>query len=244
MCPGCDIAIAMLETAQPAPHALSALAEEASRTSLMSGHEPEPENEPPLYAARRKVYPQHVAGTYRRVKWIVLCVTLGIYYLLPFVRWDRGPNAPSQAVLIDFPNRRFYFFFIEIWPQEFYYLTGLLILAAMALFLMNAIAGRLWCGYLCPQTVWTDLFQAIERWTEGDRREHLQRDRQPWTVDRLARSGTKHFLWLMIAWWTGGAWVLYFADAPTLVKDLATLQQSDMRAPPSLMAATMRQRWR
>jgi len=85
-----------------------------------------------------------------RVKWIVLCITLGIYYLLPFVRWDRGPNAPSQAVLIDFPNRRFYFFFIEIWPQEFYYLTGLLILAAMALFLMNALAGRLWCGYLLP----------------------------------------------------------------------------------------------
>src|SRR5262249_53448242 len=102
--------------------------------------------EPPLYAARRKVYPQRVSGTYRRVKWIVLCVTLGVYYLLPFVRWDRAPNAPSQAVLIDFPSRRFYFFFIEIWPQEFYYLTGLLILAAMALFLMNAIAGRLWCG--------------------------------------------------------------------------------------------------
>ena len=154
----------------------------------------------------------------------MLCVTLGIYYLLPFVRWDRGPNAPGQAVLIDFPNRRFYFFFIEIWPQEFYYLTGLLILAAMALFLMNAVAGRLWCGYLCPQTVWTDLFQAIERWTEGDRREHLQRDRQPWTLERIARAGTKHFLWLMIAWWTGGAWVLYFADAPTLVRDLATFQ--------------------
>ena len=158
------------------------------------------------------------------MKWAVLFVTLGIYYLLPFVRWDRGPNAPSQAVLIDFPNRRFYFFFIEIWPQEVYYLTGLLILAAMALFLMNAVAGRVWCGYLCPQTVWTDLFQAIERWTEGDRREHLQRDRQPWTIERLARTGTKHFLWLMIAWWTGGAWVLYFADAPTLVKDLATFQ--------------------
>jgi cytochrome c oxidase accessory protein FixG len=224
MCPGCEIAIAMLETAQPAPYSLSALADEAVRTPLIPGHEPEQENEPPLYAARRKVYPQHVAGTYRRVKWIVLCVTLGIYYLLPFVRWDRGPNAPSQALLIDFPNRRFYFFFIEIWPQEFYYLTGLLILAAMALFLMNAIAGRLWCGYLCPQTVWTDLFQAIERWTEGDRREHLQRDRQPWSVDRIARAGTKHFLWLMIAWWTGGAWVLYFADAPALIKDLATLQ--------------------
>jgi polyferredoxin len=89
------------------------------------------EEEQPLYAARRKIYPQHVWGTYRRIKWAVLIVTLGIYYLLPFVRWDRGPNAPNQAVLIDFPGRRFYFFFIEIWPQEVYYLTGLLIIAAM-----------------------------------------------------------------------------------------------------------------
>ena len=184
----------------------------------------EPDDEMPLYAARRKIYPQAVHGTFRRIKWAVLVVTLGIYYLLPFVRWDRGPNAPSQAVLIDFPNRRFYFFFIEIWPQEIYYLTGLLILAAMALFLMNAIAGRVWCGYLCPQTVWTDLFCAIERWVEGDRREHMLRERGPWTAERVARLGLKHFLWLMVAWWTGGAWVLYFADAPTLVKDLATFQ--------------------
>ena len=185
---------------------------------------PEPDDEGPLYVARKKVYPQRVKGTYRTIKWIVLCVTLGIYYGLPFLRWDRGPGAPDQAVLVDLPNRRFYFFFIEIWPQEVYYFTGLLILAAMALFLMNAVAGRVWCGYLCPQTVWTDLFQAIERWTEGDRREHLLRDQQPWTVERLARSGLKHFLWLMVAWWTGGAWVLYFADAPTLVRELATFQ--------------------
>jgi cytochrome c oxidase accessory protein FixG len=178
----------------------------------------------PLYAPRQKIYPQRVTGTYRRIKWAVLCVTLAIYYLLPFVRWDRGPNAPGQAVLVDFPARRFYFFFIEIWPQEFYYLTGLLILAALALFLMNAVAGRVWCGYLCPQTVWTDLFQMIERWTEGDRREHLQRDAAGWSLERVARAGAKHFLWLMVAWWTGGAWVLYFADAPTLVKDLATFQ--------------------
>ena len=184
----------------------------------------EPDDEMPLYAARRKIYPQAVHGTFRRIKWAVLIVTLGIYYLLPFVRWDRGPNAPSQAVLIDFPNRRFYFFFIEIWPQEVYYLTGLLIIAAMALFLMNAVAGRVWCGYLCPQTVWTDLFCAIERWVEGDRREHMLRERGPWTAERVARLGLKHFLWLMVAWWTGGAWVLYFADAPTLVKELATFQ--------------------
>ena len=225
MCPGCDVALAILEGgAQPERQPLAALADDAARTPLISGYEPEPEDVQPLYAARKKVYPQRVSGTYRRIKWAILLVTLGIYYLLPFVRWDRGLNAPGQAVLIDFPSRRFYFFFIEIWPQEFYYITGLLILAAMALFLMNAVAGRLWCGYLCPQTVWTDLFQAIERWTEGDRREHLQRDRQPWTAERMARSGAKHFLWLMVAWWTGGAWVLYFADAPTLVHDLATFQ--------------------
>jgi cytochrome c oxidase accessory protein FixG len=182
------------------------------------------EPETPLYAARRKVYPQAVSGTYRRIKWAVLLITLGIYYGLPFVRWDRGPFAPNQAVLVDFPGSRFYFFFIELWPQEVYYFTGLLVLAAMTLFLMNAVAGRVWCGYLCPQTVWTDLFQAVERLVEGDRREHIRRDSQSWNADRLARAGIKHFLWLMIAWWTGGAWVLYFADAPTLVKELATFQ--------------------
>ena len=184
----------------------------------------EPDDDVPLYEARRKIYPQSVKGTYRNIKWAVLIVTLGIYYLLPFVRWDRGPTAPDQAVLIDFTTRRFYFFFIEIWPQEIYYVTGLLILAAVTLFLMNAVAGRIWCGYLCPQTVWTDVFSAIERFTEGDRREHLLRDGEPWSLNKVSRKIAKHFLWLMVAWWTGGAWVLYFSDAPTLVKDLATFQ--------------------
>ena len=204
---------------QPAPQA-PALARLVAEAQV----NPPPDDDIPLYAPRRKIYPQSTYGTFRRIKWAVLVVTLGIYYLLPFVRWDRGPNAPSQAVLIDFPARRFYFFFIEIWPQEIYYLTGLLILAAIGLFLMNAIAGRIWCGYLCPQTVWTDLFFAVERLVEGDRREHMQRDARKWTVETWARKGVKHFIWLMIAWWTGGAWVLYFADAPTLVKELATFQ--------------------
>ena len=178
----------------------------------------------PLYAAAPKVYPQSVYGTYRRIKWILLVITLGIYYFLPFVRWNRGPNEPSQAVLVDFARRKFYFFFIEIWPQEVYYITGLLILAAMTLFLMNALAGRVWCGYLCPQTIWTDLFLATERWIEGDRRERIQKDSGRWTFARLREKSLKHFFWLMIAWWTGGAWVNYFADAPTLVRDLATLR--------------------
>ena len=182
------------------------------------------EPEPPLYAARKKIYSQAVRGTYRQIKWSILAITLGVYYILPFIRWDRGPNAPDQAVLFDLPHRRAYFFFIEIWPQEVYHLTGLLIIAAMALFLMNALAGRVWCGYLCPQTVWTDLFMAVERLIEGDRRKRIQRDEGPATLERFSLKLLKHSSWLLIAWWTGGAWVIYFADAPTLVRDLATFQ--------------------
>ena len=98
-----------------------------------------------------------------------------------------GPALPNQAVLLDLPHRRFYFFFIELWPQEVYYFTGLLIIAAMALFLMNALAGRIWCGYLCPQTIWTDLFYAVERWVEGDRRERILKDKRAWTFQPYAR---------------------------------------------------------
>jgi cytochrome c oxidase accessory protein FixG len=178
----------------------------------------------PYFAPSPKVYPQKVSGAYRRIKWIVLFVTLSIYYFLPFVRWNRGPNLPDQAVLIDFERRRFYFFFIEIWPQEVYYLTGLLILAAVILFLMNALAGRIWCGYTCPQTVWTDLFLQVERLIEGDRRERMKRDEAPWGAKTWSLKIAKHITWLLIAWWTGGAWVLYFSDAPTLVRQLATGQ--------------------
>jgi cytochrome c oxidase accessory protein FixG len=178
----------------------------------------------PLYAPRRAVYPQSVSGTFRNIKWALMALGLTVYYLLPFARWDRGPNAPSQAVLIDFPNHRFYFFFIELWPQEVYYFTGLLIIAAMTLFLMNAIGGRIWCGYLCPQTVWTDLFYAVERFIEGDRRERMKKTAGRLTVGRAGEIAAKHAAWLFIAWWTGGAWVLYFADAPTLVKELATFE--------------------
>ncbi len=176
------------------------------------------------FASAKKIYPMAVKGTFRKIKWTLLFITLGIYYFLPFIRYDRGPNAPDQAVLVDLAGRRGYFFFIEIWPQEVYYITGLLIIAAVALFLMNAVAGRIWCGYLCPQTVWTDLFLFVERKVEGDRRERIALDRAPWTVSKFARRALKHFLWLMIAWWTGGAWVLYFSDAPTLVYELATFQ--------------------
>src|SRR4051794_10972832 len=176
----------------------------------------------PLYVAQKKLYPQSVSGSFRRIKWGLMAFCLGVYYLLPFVRWNRGLGAPDQAVLVDLPNSRFYFFFIELWPQEVYYFTGLLILAALILFLMNALAGRVWCGYLCPQTVWTDLFFAVERLIEGDRRERMLKDAGPLTLERFTEKLLKHSVWLMIAWWTGGAWGLYFADAPSLVVDLAT----------------------
>jgi cytochrome c oxidase accessory protein FixG len=177
-----------------------------------------------LYEARRQIYPQSISGTFRNIKWGLLIGGMLIYYFLPFVRWDRGPEQPSQAVLIDMTREKFFFFGIEIWPQEVYYVTGLLILASFTLFLMNAVAGRIWCGYLCPQTVWTDLFLLIERWTQGDRRDRIKKSKRPWNLESVVEAMLKHSLWLMIAWWTGGAWVLYFADAPTLVKQLATFQ--------------------
>ena len=123
----------------------------------------------PLYVSAAKVVPQKVHGTFRRIKWALLVFCLAVYYLLPFARWDRGPSEPHQAVLVDLAHSRFYFFFIELWPQEVYYFTGLLILAALSLFLSNALFGRVWCGYFCWQTVWTDMFIAVERWIEGDR---------------------------------------------------------------------------
>ncbi|HLO22879.1 MAG TPA: 4Fe-4S binding protein, partial [Methyloceanibacter sp.] len=152
-----------------------------------------------LYAARVKVYPKEAHGTFRTVKWIVMAVTLSIYYLVPWIRWDRGPYLPNQAVLMDFPSRRFFFFFLEIWPQEFYYITGLLVLAALALFLVTTIAGRMWCGYTCPQTVWTDLMIAVERFFQGDRNARMRLDKTPWAFETLWRKGATHVTWLLIA---------------------------------------------
>ena len=177
-----------------------------------------------LFAAQSKIYPAKVTGTFRRIKWAILLVGLAIYYFLSFLRWTRAPGQPDQAILLDLPGRRFYFFMVEIWPQEVYYVTGLMIIAAFVLFLMNAVAGRIWCGYLCPQTVWTDLYFSVARFFQGDRRAQMKLDAAPWSLDKLWRKAATHFVWIMIAWWTGGAWVLYFADAPTLVKELATFE--------------------
>ena len=154
-----------------------------------------------------------------------MAVTLGIYYLTPWIRWDRGPALPDQAVLLDLANRRFYFFWIEIWPHEFYFVAGLLFMAGLGLFLFTSALGRVWCGYTCPQTVWTDLFILVERWIEGDRNARLRLHRQKkWDFRKMRLRLTKWVVWLLIGLATGGAWVFYFADAPTLLQDLVTGQ--------------------
>ncbi|MBL8643342.1 MAG: cytochrome c oxidase accessory protein CcoG [Rhodospirillaceae bacterium] len=175
-----------------------------------------------LFKKRGKIHPKRVNGAFRMTKWAMMALTLTIYYVTPWLRWDRGPGAPDQAVLIDFPGRRFYFFFIEIWPQEVYYITGLLILAAVALFLVTSLAGRMWCGYACPQTVWTDLFLVVERAIEGRRNDRIKLDRAPLSVEKVAKRTVKHAIWLLIGVATGGAWVFYFTDAPTLMGQLLT----------------------
>ena len=180
----------------------------------------------PLYANRIKVYPKAVDGTFRRIKWAILAFCLAAYYLVPWIRWDRGPGAPDQAVLLDLPGRRAYFFMIEIWPQEVYFLTGLLILAAFGLFLVTSLFGRVWCGYACPQTVWTDLFMWVERLIEGDRNARMKLDQQPFSWAKAWKKTAKHTAWLVIAAATGGAWVFYFIDAPTALKEIFTGQSS------------------
>ena len=180
-----------------------------------------PENPPPVkfYEKRKGVYPQKIDGRFRRLKWLVMLVTLGIYYGVPWLRWDRGPYAPDQAVLVDLAHRRFYMFGIEIWPHEFYFVAGLLIMAGIGLFLVTSAVGRAWCGYACPQTVWTDLFQHVDRFVDGDRNARQRLDAAPWTWGKVLRRAFKWTIYLMIGFWTGGAWIMYFADAPTLVHD-------------------------
>ncbi|MCR4378298.1 MAG: cytochrome c oxidase accessory protein CcoG [Rhodospirillales bacterium] len=177
---------------------------------------------PSLYAKHVKVYPQRIAGTFRRIKWLVLGVLLGLYYVVPWIRWDRGVGNADQAVLADIAGRRLYFFNIEIWPQEIYYLTGLLVLGAIALFLATAVAGRVWCGFTCPQTVWTDLFMLVERYIEGDRNKRMKLDNGPLTFEKAWRKLAKHAVWIFIAFATGGAWIFYFTDAPTALTNLLT----------------------
>ncbi|OAN52190.1 cytochrome c oxidase accessory protein CcoG [Paramagnetospirillum marisnigri] len=178
------------------------------------------------YVATQKVHPRKVSGTFRTLKWAATALLLAYWHLAPLIRWDRGPGAPDQAILADMAGRRAYFFFIEIWPQEVYYLTGLLFIAAISLFLMTALAGRIWCGFLCWQTVYTDLFVAVERLVIGDRNARIAFDKKPLGANKIARKALVNLVWLSISAACGISFTLYFGDAFQMLREIFTGQAS------------------
>lgn len=185
-----------------------------------------PHGDGPLYEARAKVHPRNIKGTFRQWKTYLLWVFLAVYHFSAWLRWDRGEGVPDQAILFDLPGRRAYIFWVEIWPQEVYYLTGLMILAAISLFAAAAIAGRVWCGFACFQTVWTDLFMKVEAFFEGDRNKRIRMDKAGWTKDKIIKRGLKHVVWLMISFLFALSFLWYFNDAPTITIAVLTGQVS------------------
>lgn len=164
-----------------------------------------------LYEAQKKIYPRSVSGLFSRWRWAMVVLTQLAFYGLPWLAWGQ-----RQAVLFDLGARRFYIFGLVLYPQDFIYLTGLLVISALSLFLFTAVAGRLWCGYTCPQTVYTEMFLWIERKVEGDRMARMRLDGAPLSPSKLARKGGKHLLWIALALWTGFTFVGYFTPVKAL----------------------------
>ncbi|WP_084360489.1 cytochrome c oxidase accessory protein CcoG [Hydrogenophaga palleronii] len=167
-----------------------------------------------LYAAREKIQPRSVSGVFARWRWLMVWLTQLVFYGLPWLQW----NA-RQAVLFDLEARRFYLFGLVLYPQDFIYLTGLLVVSALSLFLFTAVAGRLWCGFACPQTVYTEIFMWIEKRVEGDRSARLRLDNAPMSAAKLGKRTLKHVLWIAVALWTGFSFVGYF----TPIRELGAL---------------------
>jgi cytochrome c oxidase accessory protein FixG len=170
-----------------------------------------------LYAAHQKVYPREVEGRFNRLRVIAVIALLGVFYAMPWITWDG-----RQAVLFDLPARKFYIFGLTFFPQDFFLLAWLLIIAALSLFFFTAVAGRLWCGYACPQTVWTQIFVWMERWTEGNRQQRIRLDQAPWNANKLARKSAKQFLWIAFSSYTGYTFVGYFTAIHTLTQAVFT----------------------
>ena len=186
-----------------------------------------------LYAKQEKIYPREVHGVFARMRTLGVLGLLGIYYLTPWLRWDG-----HQAVLFDLPARKFHIFFITLWPQDFIYLAFLLIIAGLSLFFFTALAGRLCCGYACPQTVWTEAFLWIERKVEGDRMKQKKLDAMPMNARKLRIKATKQFLWIALAGWTGFTFVGYFTPIIELGQRLVNFaMQMNPPRPSKIMGA-------
>lgn len=174
------------------------------------------ENFASLYAAQQKIHPREVEGRFNRWRVTAVIVLLGLFYGLPWLQWDG-----RQAILFDLPGRKFYILGLSFFPQDFFLLTWLLIIAALSLFFFTALAGRLWCGYACPQTVWTQIFVWMERLAEGSWQQRIKLDRAPWSARKLARKSFKQILWVCFALFTGFSFVAYFTPARALAGELA-----------------------
>ena len=191
-----------------------------ARTTVQESKLHDREVEQSLFAKRQKIYPREVHGLFAGLRFSAIIILLAIYYGMPWLQWDG-----RQAVLFDLPARKFYIFGLTLWPQDFLILAFLLIIAAVSLFFFTALAGRLWCGYACPQTVWTELFIWVERVIEGDRPQQMRLDRLPrWHPVRLRAKVFKHTIWILVAWFTGFTFVAYFTPALTLVNNITDLK--------------------
>ena len=174
-----------------------------------------------LYEAHKKIYPRSVCGLFSQWRWGMVFLTQLVFYGVPWLEWGQ-----RQAVLFDLGTRRFYIFNLVLYPQDFIYLTGILVISALSLFLFTAVAGRLWCGYACPQTVYTEIFLWLEKKTEGNRSARMRLDAGPWTLEKFMRKASKHGLWLAVAFWTGFTFVGYFTPIKELGAELLALQMS------------------
>lgn len=171
-----------------------------------------------MYKAREEIYPREIKGKYASWRWICVWLTQLVFYGLPWVSWN-----DRQAVLFDLVARKFYIFGIVLWPQDFIYLALLLIVCAFSLFLFTAVGGRLWCGYACPQTVYTEIFMWIERKIEGTRSARMRLDKQPWSAEKALKKTAKHLIWGSVALWTGFTFVGYFTPIHTLAREVLSL---------------------
>jgi cytochrome c oxidase accessory protein FixG len=171
-----------------------------------------------LYQSADKIYPREIGGRFETLSRIATISLLGLFYAIPWVDWGE-----RQAVLFDLPARKFYLLGLTLWPQDFPYLALLLIIAALTLFFFTALAGRLWCGFACPQTVWTEIFIWMEQLTEGKRSQRMKLDKAPWSWNKLRRKGSKQFLWITFSMWTGFTFVGYFTPIRELGAEIVAL---------------------